>query len=698
MTFKIDYLDDAVYEWTITPDGVAKTKNTSYTPTIYVSAATVDVLGEIQPHLDQHPRVATTAIETKRTGWRADESAVLRVDVESVHAVTSVSSTVRNWGDRPGTYKLYNVDFSREFRYCVENGIDPEPDHEPSLLEIRIPKPSLSDDDITPLTIGDTTIDGDAGTAIETLTDRLVADDPDILVLNSSDVVPTLFETAADIDTEFQLGRLPGYQELAGESSFESYGNVGHSPARYNVPGRAIIDLSNTFFWNQTTLEGVFDLVHRSQKPIQETAWASIGNVLTAIQIGEAMRQDVLVPWNSWRHEFFKSMTTLHEADRGGFIFAPKVGLHEDVHEVDFSSLYPNIIVTRNVSPDTIRCDCHSDREDVPGLGYSVCDERGYLADVLTPLIEDREAYKTAIRDTDEPEREDELRGRSEALKWILVSCFGYQGFSNAKFGRIECHEAINAYAREILLETKATLEDHGWDVIHGIVDSVWVTPDTDDPTPLQELCDELTEDIGIPLDYERQYDWIAFAPRRNSDTGALNRYFGRDGDTGEFKTRGIECRQRNTPEHVKHCQRELLETLAETRDPEAVCAQLQRQLNELYAGTVDPSELVICTTPSKSKEEYTQYTKTVAALERTAQHGIDQHPGESIEYVVTDDSKTSQDRVALEYENPDSYDSQYYADELISAAESILSPIGYRRDEIEQYIEDTQDIPLSAF
>ena len=48
-------------------------------------------------------------------------------------------------------------------------------------------------------------------------------------------------------------------------------------------------------------------------------------------------------------------------------------------------------------------------------------------------------------------QRLDELEDRSSALKLILVACFGYQGFSNAKFGRIECHEAINAYAREIL-------------------------------------------------------------------------------------------------------------------------------------------------------------------------------------------------------------------------------------------------------
>jgi DNA polymerase I len=183
-----------------------------------------------------------------------------------------------------------------------------------------------------------------------------------------------------------------------------------------------IIDESNTCFYGETTLDGVLDLVSRSKKPLQELTWASIGNVLTAIQICEAHDRGVLVPWHSWRHEQFKSMGTLHDADRGGFIFAPDVGVHENVHELDFSSLYPNIICTRNVSPDVIRCDCHRDRDDVPDLGYAICDERGYLVDVLQPLIDARDEFKAEIRqeqasDDPDPERLDALDGRSSALK-----------------------------------------------------------------------------------------------------------------------------------------------------------------------------------------------------------------------------------------------------------------------------------------
>lgn len=701
MTFKIDYLEDGVYEWTITSTGVSYERNTEYTPTIYASAATQDELAELADVLWTHPQVERLSTATRRIGWRHSHEEVLQLNLSNLAAVTDLAHEIRGW-ERPGKYKLYNVDFSREFRYCLENDIVPVPEQTATTCEITLPSKQLNDCEISGLVINDEQVTGTDREILDELYTQLSTLDPDILILGSSDLVPLLYEKATGVEFDtFDLGRKPGWQKLAGESTYESYGRVGHSPARYNIPGRAIIDTSNTFFWQQTNLDGVFDLVERSLKPLQETAWASIGNVLTAIQIREAQQRDVLVPWNSWRHEKFKTMSVLHDADRGGFIFSPDVGLHEDVHELDFSSLYPNIIRTRNISPETIRCECHSDRNDVPGLGYSVCDKPGYLPDVLQPIIKDREEYKAAMRETDDPDREADLRGRSEALKWILVSCFGYQGFSNAKFGRIECHEAINAFAREILLDSKEILEANGWQVIHGIVDSIWVKAiDGGQPTPLQKLCDKITEEIGITLDYEAHYEWIAFVPRVDSDTGALNQYFAKIKDEDRFKKRGIEVRQRSTPQFIEDCQMDLIQILDATRDPEVVCDRLQQHIDTLTAGEVEPENLLIKKRVSKQLAEYSQYTQNVAALERADGFDFRIEAGENVRYLVVDDTKASRDRVKLEFENLEKgeYDAEYYTTLLVRAAESVLSPLGWDRKRIRQYLADTRNSSLRAF
>ncbi len=713
MPYAIDFLEDGrVLEWVPAASGAGVTVIEDYTPRFYVGGRSSDTevdLSTLETVYEHYPDVAGVDRLNRKPGFRRDEEPVLAIDVDHVDRVVPLAQQARQLSEYPvGDLACFNVDFSREFRYCLENGIDPTPTTDLSTLRLSVPVTETSKERYSELSVAGDTITGSPEKILARVQTALEDYDPDLLVCSTSEIIPTLYEMAAAAGVEeFTMSRWPdiNYQQLASRSTYASYGRVGHSPARYNVPGRAIIDESNTFFYRETNLEGVLDLVSRSKKPVQELAWASIGNVLTAIQICEAHDRDVLVPWNSWRHEFFKPMGTLHDADRGGFIFAPEVGIHEDVHELDFSSLYPNIICTRNVSPDVIRCDCHSERDDVPGLGYSICDERGYLVDVLEPIIEARDEIKAAIRreqQRDEPDQDrlEELEGRSGALKWILVACFGYQGFSNAKFGRIECHEAINSFAREILLTAKQRLEAGGWRVIHGIVDSIWVTPDPDvddqERKDLETLARAITETVEIRLEHEAQYDWVAFVPQRGSDTGALTKYFGKVAGEDEFKIRGIEARQRSTPPFIEDVQRTCLGRFDATRSPAAVLSCLQEAIDRLHSGEVPVDQLVERNRVSKPLEGYSQNTQNVAALKRARDQDLAIHPGQDIEYVVVDDEKTSRERVALAHEEIASYDPSYYETELVRAVESILSPLGWDCKDIRRKLNGTRAVGIT--
>ncbi|WP_311170869.1 type B DNA-directed DNA polymerase [Halobellus ordinarius] len=715
MPFTIDFLDDGrVLEWESTPDGSTVTERDEYAPRFYVAAREPDIDPEfttLRTVYDRHPDIIETELSQRRPTFRRDPEPVLAVTATHVDRIQALAHQTREVSDAPiGDLACFNVDFSREFRYCLETGTDPTPAVELATLHLSVPLPESGNDEYSEVSIDGETVSGSPTEMLSAVQAALDSTDPDVLVCSTSQLIPTLYEMADRTGFDaFSLSRWPDieYQRLAIQSTYSSYGRVDHSPARFNVPGRVIIDESNTFFYGETNLDGVIDLVSRSHKPLQEAAWASIGNILTAIQVREAHARDVLVPWRSWRHERFKSMRTLHDADRGGFIFAPEVGVHENVHELDFSSLYPNIICTRNVSPDVIRCDCHADREDVPELGYSICDDRGYLVDVLQPLVDARDEIKAAIRAETERANPDSdrvaaLEGRSAALKWILVACFGYQGFNNAKFGRIECHEAINAFARDILLTAKEHLEAGGWRVVHGIVDSIWVTPDPTvaaaDRESITELADRITEAVEIKLEHESHYDWVAFVPQRDSNAGALTKYFGKVADEDEFKIRGIEARQRSTPPFIANVQRDCIEQFDATRSPEAVLRILSDAIEELHEGTVAVDQLVEKNRVSKPIEGYTQRTQNLAALKRARDQGLDIHPGQDVEYVVIDDAKPSRDRVALAHEDIPTYDADYYQTQLIRAAESVLSPLGWDREDIRRHFAESRETELSQF
>ena len=728
MTLTLEYLGDGrVARWTLTPDGVAREVHEEYQPTLYVGDAAGDLYGqaggpaptppsreglseslrELRSFLDGQNAVAGLGVEAHRQTFRTDARPLLRVDAASIEAVRSIAKRVRQFG-QPDSYTCYNVDFTRQLRFCLETDTPAGPDRSVrDLRTVRLDFPSHESgiESLPQLSVDGDRVGASPREVVAGVQAALDDRDPDILVVSTADLVPLLFEAADAYGIEFELGRRPGYTKLAGESTYTSYGNVGHSPARYAVPGRAIIDESNSFFYHESGLEGCLDLVERSGLPLQELGWASIGRVLTAMQIREARSRDVLVPWRAWRPELFKTASTLDDADRGGTTFAPDTGVHEDVHELDFASLYPNIIRTRNISPETVRCGC-CDTEDVPGLGYSICEQDGYLPEVLGPLIDARSEIKDQIPDADGEERE-RLEAASSAIKWILVSCFGYQGFSNAKFGRIECHEAINAFARELLLDAKTALEEAGWRVVHGIVDSIWVTPaDDHDQRPLETVAADISEEAGVELEYECAFDWVAFCPMRNSESGALTRYFGkRRGEeypeTGlgdAIKTRGIEGRQRSTPAWVEDVQSEALRVFDETRSPEAVCDVLRRRLRDLREGEVDPSTLVVDNRVSKDVDDYSMETLTVAALKRAQIESAGLSPGQTVRYVVVDADARGASRVRLEFEDIGRYDTAWYEDAAVRAVESVLAPVGWREGEIRQYLSGTNDETLASF
>ncbi len=442
MTYKIDHIKGKTLEWYKENDEPKYRTNPEYNPAFYVKT-NCNNFKPIKQTLHNEKQIKNIGKEEWRTKWRNQPETVLKAQVNNLSAVQRIATNLRNRYPEK-KYEFFNIDFSRQFRYCLETNTKPTPNEELTKTKIQTPEKELNHQELTKIKINNKTHKKTEKENIIQLNHQLQQKDPDILILSSSELIPLLHKKANQHNLDLELGRIGGYQKLAGKNTYTSYGNVGHSNARYNVLGRVIIDESNSFFYHETNLGGLLDLVERSWKPVQELAWGSIGNILTAIQIRKALQEGVLVPWKSWRPEMFKTMDKLHKADRGGFIFSPRVGVHEDVFEADFSSLYPNIICEHNISPETVRCSCH-DNEEVPDLQYSICREEGYLPQVLKPLIRDRKDIKKEIEETKSKEKRKVLKTRSKALKWILVACFGYQGFSNAKFGRIECHESINA-------------------------------------------------------------------------------------------------------------------------------------------------------------------------------------------------------------------------------------------------------------
>lgn len=165
MVFTIDFLSDGrVLEWESTADSAVVNECNNYTSRIYVGSRnpTVDVdLSMVQTIYNRRSDVSTTEIVTQRPGFRRDEGPVLAVDVTHIDRVVPVARQAQHHSQFPvGDLACFNVDLSREFRYCLENDIDPTPANDLSTLRLGVPVSEMDGAAYSELSIDDSTVTG----------------------------------------------------------------------------------------------------------------------------------------------------------------------------------------------------------------------------------------------------------------------------------------------------------------------------------------------------------------------------------------------------------------------------------------------------------------------------------------------------------------------------------------------------------
>ncbi len=476
--------------------------------------------------------------------------------------------------------------------------------------------------------------------------------DPDIIETANGDsfLFPYLITRASKygILNNFTLSRdgIPLHRCLRtfqGSGSYFSYGVIYYRPSRqFYLHGRLHIDAgSGSHAFTFQGIPGMVEVARVTLSPLQKVSRITIGQAMTSMQFYKAHQLDILIPQSKTNTaEYFKSGQTILASDRGGFIYSPIVGFYEDVAECDFSSMYPTIMFTRNISPETVLCSCQDSPQRVPELGYNVCDKRlGLVPQALKLVLTKRKAYKKLAKQ--EPNK-DRYASMEKALKWILVTSFGYTGYRNARFGRIEAHESVTAWARKILLEAAQIAEKFGLEIIHGIVDSLWLEGSMLDET-YEKFCETVTTATDIEMQHKGIYKWVVFLPTKAFPTvGALTHYYGVF-RSGKIKVRGLELRRHDTPLLIKKAQDAILGVLAKASNwlqfqnllPKARKI-LQHYIDRVMQRDVDPTELLITMRVSRHPEAYKNHSRQAIAAWQCKRLGMDLQPGQMVQYLIT--------------------------------------------------------------
>jgi len=494
----------------------------------------------------------------------------------------------------------------------------------------------------------------------------------------------------------FNPNRDPDRQVLQREArSFFTYGQTLYRGQQTYLFGRWHIDECNAMMYGDYGLEGVIEQARVTGLPIQEVARKSPGAGITALQIIQALKDDILVPYQKQQAETFKSARELITGDRGGLVSQPIVGLHQDVAEIDFVSMYPSIMVHFNISPETVGVRSRN-AQYIPEMDIPIDRTReGFVPKTLKPLIQKRIDLKAELKHLNPRDcRYAFYKGRIQALKWLLVVCFGYLGYKNARFGRIESHMAVTAYGRECLLRAKEAAEDLGYRVPYLYVDGLWVQKEGISEDEVQVLLDEITRRTGLPIALEGLYNWIAFLPSRVDDrVPVANRYFGVFRD-GRVKMRGIETRRRDTPPWIVDVQTRILEDLAGLADVNqfpgflpALVESIQEDIRDLYAYRIPVKLLVITQTLSRELKAYRVPSPAARAAAQLDRIGVDIRPGQRIRFLYTLGEPGVYAWNTPEPPLPEMIDLNRYRTLLLRAVHNVLQPFGVDEGMLENWL-----------
>jgi len=333
------------------------------------------------------------------------------------------------------------------------------------------------------------------------------------------------------------------------------------------------------------------------------------GMLNTFIHFKTAFDSDIIIPDKKRIGENVKTFREFLKMDNAGMIYYPKPGLYNNVAKCDFASMYPNIIVRHNISPETVFCRC---------CGETCKKRRGLVSRGLKAVLDRRLELKRKMKQSSGLERKI-YDTRQRALKALLVCCFGYLGYNAFIFSRVECKELVNKISREIVAKTKEIAEKNRLEVLYEYVDCVFVKGSMDD---VKTFCRECSEEFGIELDLDEYFRWVVFCPsKRNKYDSIVNRYFAMTYGN-ELEARGIAVRRRDFPPILKKMQSYLIFQLFSNLASED---QLVARLGEIdfnsllrkFLESEHVGDFVIRKFMSRPFFEYSVRTEAVRAFEQ---------------------------------------------------------------------------------
>jgi DNA polymerase elongation subunit (family B) len=444
--------------------------------------------------------------------------------------------------------------------------------------------------------------------------------------------------------------------------------------------------LSNRSFHSDLELAGQIEKARFGFLPLSLAARYGVSRLIDSRNRYELIQRGFVISRSNNNHERIRTLDEIIAKDKGGMIFSPNIGLHENAAVLDYENEYANLILKHNLSYETVTSTedgrIMRNRKDKPGLLPTV------LESVLKRRIFFKNLQKSFLANTNDWFW---CEQRIVALKDILVSLYGTTGSFWNRFANIVAFEELNRLSREVLIKTKDIVQGLGFELVYADTDSVFLKKSGTSLQDFKCVKDTLSREVGLPISLEHHYKFIVLLPlEADEKMEAVKHYFGIT-HTNELIARGIEIRRHDAPKFIKEFQTELLYTLFDCNDSAEVLSigydnallLVTSTIDKIMTGEIQIKDLVVSKMLRQDLNKYTSLFPHVSAALQLTEAGKSLIRGDIIQYIYTDAGHKNPLRrvmpVDLISEEHD-YDKEKYREMLLEAAESILGYFGFDR------------------
>lgn len=348
-----------------------------------------------------------------------------------------------------------------------------------------------------------------------------------------------------------------------------------------------------------------------------------------------------------------KKQPTGNEKPYDGAIVLPPqgLGIHRTVHVCDFKSLYPTVVRTFNISPET------KGGELDPSIAFGTevpFDNTivGMFPQAMEDAMRLRDHYKKEYKA--DPNNKPAER-KSKAYKIFANSGYGWLGNVYGRFYDPQLAESITLSAKHLAEKVFEAVRARGWVVLYADTDSAFVTGCTvEEFKDFVRWCNEeyfpkILDDRGCPreqqciaLDYEKCFDRLIF-PLGNDGTPTKKRYLGsylhyafKPKDKPEIA--GLEYKRADSIRYTRRLQKQVVDMLLSgVDDPEQVEEWVKRQRELFFEAEIDPDDIVKSASISQDLDAYKTNTPHVRVAREMQERGEDVSEGTRIGFVVVD-------------------------------------------------------------